>query len=411
MKSKLLALFAVVILSSVLAGCSDSKSSSGGDDDTITVWAMGEEGKKLQDFSKNFEKENPDLKVEVQAIPWDTAHDKLLTAVASGNGPDVLQLGTTWVPEFAEAGALLDLTKYMDDHPSFAKDNYFDGSVTTMEYGDQVVGIPWYVDTRVLYYRKDLLKEAGYNEAPKTWDELKAAASKLADRGEKQFGLDIDRNDQITPFIFAWENGYKANLDKNELNFDTPEFKEAIQYYISYFKEGISQKQEGVDIVQAFKNGTKPMFFSGPWMINIINDQAPDLKGKWATAVMPKKESNTSSMGGANFSVFHTSDNVEGALKYISYMTKVDTQIDWLKASNTLPSRKEAWDKPIMKEDPMYATFGEQLKDTNPGLQTPQFERIAQEFLSSIERVVVGGADLDKELEQFNEKAQSLLNK
>ena len=411
MKSKLLALFAVVILSSVLAGCSDSKSSSGGDDDTITVWAMGEEGKKLQDFSKNFEKENPDLKVEVQAIPWDTAHDKLLTAVASGNGPDVLQLGTTWVPEFAEAGALLDLTKYMDDHPSFAKDNYFDGSVTTMEYGDQVVGIPWYVDTRVLYYRKDLLKEAGYNEAPKTWDELKAAASKLADRGEKDFGLDIDRNDQITPFIFAWENGYKANLDKNELNFDTPEFKEAIQYYISYFKEGISQKQEGVDIVQAFKNGTKPMFFSGPWMINIINDQAPDLKGKWATAVMPKKESNTSSMGGANFSVFHTSDNVEGALKYISYMTKVDTQIDWLKASNTLPSRKEAWDKPIMKEDPMYATFGEQLKDTNPGLQTPQFERIAQEFLSSIERVVVGGADLDKELEQFNEKAQSLLNK
>ncbi|MFQ3544639.1 sugar ABC transporter substrate-binding protein [Halobacillus rhizosphaerae] len=411
MKSKLLALFAVVILSSVLAGCSDSKSSSGEDDNTITVWAMGEEGKKLQDFSKNFEKENPDLKVEVQAIPWDTAHDKLLTAVASGNGPDVLQLGTTWVPEFAEAGALLDLTKYMDDHPSFAKDNYFDGSVTTMEYGDQVVGIPWYVDTRVLYYRKDLLKEAGYDEAPKTWDELKDAASKLADRGEKDFGLDIDRNDQITPFIFAWENGYKANLDKNELNFDTPEFKEAIQYYISYFKEGISQKQEGVDIVQAFKNGTKPMFFSGPWMINIINDQAPDLKGKWATAVMPKKKSNTSSMGGANFSVFHTSDNVEGALKYISYMTKVDTQMDWLKASNTLPSRKEAWDKPIMKEDPMYATFGEQLKDTNPGLQTPQFERIAQEFLSSIERVVVGGADLDKELEQFNEKAQSLLNK
>ncbi|MGR9049707.1 sugar ABC transporter substrate-binding protein [Halobacillus faecis] len=408
MKGKLWLLIAVVMTSLMLAGCSDS-SSSEGDENTVTVWAMGEEGKKLKEFSKDFEEKNEGLTVDVQAIPWDTAHDKLLTAVASGNGPDVVQLGTTWVPEFAEAGALLDLSEYMEDYPNFAKENYFDGSVTTMEHDDQVVGIPWYADTRVIYYRKDILKEAGYEEAPKTWDELKDAAQTLADRGEDSYGLDIDRNDQITPFIFAWQNGYEANLEEGKLNFDSPEFKEAIQYYTSYFEEGISQKQEGKDIVEAFKDGSKPMFFSGPWMINIINDQAPDLEGKWSTAVMPTKETNTSSMGGANLSIFESSDNVEGALKFISYMTDVDTQLSWLEESNTLPSRTEAWEDPVMQENPMYATFGEQLENTKPGLQTEQFERIAQELLAHIERITVGGADVEKELEEFNQEAQSLI--
>ncbi|WP_337193698.1 sugar ABC transporter substrate-binding protein [Halobacillus litoralis] len=408
MKGKLWLFIAVVLTSLILAGCSDS-SSSEGDENTVTVWAMGEEGKKLKEFSKDFEEKNEGLTVDVQAIPWDTAHDKLLTAVASGNGPDVVQLGTTWVPEFAEAGALLDLSEYMEDYPNFAKENYFDGSVTTMEHDDQVVGIPWYADTRVIYYRKDILKEAGYEEAPKTWDELKDAAQTLADRGEDSYGLDIDRNDQITPFIFAWQNGYEANLEEGDLNFDSPEFKEAIKYYTSYFEEGISQKQEGKDIVEAFKDGSKPMFFSGPWMINIINDQAPDLEGKWSTAVMPTKETNTSSMGGANLSIFESSDNVEGALKFISYMTDVDTQLSWLEESNTLPSRTEAWEDPVMQENPMYAIFGEQLENTKPGLQTEQFERIAQELLAHIERITVGGADVEKELEEFNQEAQSLI--
>ncbi|MCP3031617.1 sugar ABC transporter substrate-binding protein [Halobacillus sp. A1] len=409
MKSKIIALFAVVLLSITLAACSNGDSSSEGGDDTVTVWAMGEEGKMLKEFSEGFEEDHPELTVNVQAIPWDTAHDKLLTAVASGNGPDVVQLGTTWIPEFAEAGALMDLSEYEEDYPSFAKENYFEGSASTMEYDDQLVGIPWYVDTRVMYYRTDLLEEAGYEEAPQTWDELKEAAQTLSDRGEDSYGLDIDRNDQITPFIFAWQNGYESNVEENELNFDTPEFKEAIEYYTSYFDEGLSQKQEGVDIVQAFKEGTKPMFFSGPWMINIINDQAPDIEGDWATAVMPTEETNTSSMGGANLSVFKDAENVDGALEYISYMTEVDTQMEWLETSNTLPSLMEAWEEEVMTEDPMYATFGEQLENAKPGLQTEEFERIAQELLSAIERVVEGDADLDAELEEFNETANELL--
>ena len=69
----------------------------------LTIWAMGNEGDLLDDFAKGFEKENPDVKVKVTAIPWSSAHDKLQTAIAAGNGPDLAQMGTTWMADFSNS--------------------------------------------------------------------------------------------------------------------------------------------------------------------------------------------------------------------------------------------------------------------------------------------------------------------
>ncbi|MGD7044526.1 sugar ABC transporter substrate-binding protein [Jeotgalibacillus proteolyticus] len=408
MKKKGLVVPAVLAmgLSTALAGCGGGEG-SGDSENTLSVWAMGEEGKLLDEMTEAYEEENPDITVDVQAIPWDQAYDKLLTAVASGNGPDVLQLGTTWVAEFADAGALLDLTEHMEDYPDFDLDNYFEGAQTSMKYDDQIVGIPWYVETRTMYYRTDLLEEVGYSEAPATWDELKDAATKLTESGENVYGLDIDLNDQITPFIFAWQNGFE--FDTENPNFTSPEFTEALEYYTSYFKEEISTTSEGIDIVQAFKDGQKPIFFSGPWMINILNDQAADLEGQWAVAEMPAQKSNVSSIGGANFSVFHNSEKVDEALDFIAYMNEVDTQLEWMDKSNTLPSRLEAWEDPVLAEDEMYSVFGKQLENTKGAPPIKEWEKIAQELLSSIERINIGGADIDEELESFNEKAETII--
>lgn len=405
MNKKIISVFLVSLLavSALLGGCSNG---SGEDNNTISVWAMGEEGKKLDELAKKFEEENPEIKVDVQAIPWENAHDKLLTAVASQKGPDVVQLGTTWVSEFADAGALLDLSEHMKDYPEFKSENYFDGAAQTMKYDDQIVGIPWYVETRVLFYRSDLLKEVGYDQAPATWDELKDAAGKLSDRGENYYGLDIALNDQIMPFIFAWQNGFEFDTSKDNLNLDSPKFTEAIEYYTSYFEEGISTTAEGMDIVQAFKDGVKPMFFSGPWMINILNDQAPDLKGKWEMALMPKKEQVASSIGGSNFSIFSSSDKVEESLKFISYMNEVDTQVEWFEKSNTLPSRVEAWEDPALKDNEHLSIFGEQLKTAKASPQIQNWEVVGQEILNAIEKITVGGSDVQKELEGYRQKVK-----
>ena len=130
----------------------------------LTIWAMGNEGDLLGDFVKGFEKENPDVKVKVTAIPWSSAHDKLQTAIAAGNGPDLAQMGTTWMADFSNSFSTVPDNLDMSD--------FSDGSRATGQVDGKQLGVPWYIDTRVLYYRTDIAGMAGWNKAPKTWNEL-----------------------------------------------------------------------------------------------------------------------------------------------------------------------------------------------------------------------------------------------
>ncbi|UCZ52823.1 sugar ABC transporter substrate-binding protein [Bacillus shivajii] len=398
------------LLSTLLIGGAMLLTACGGgseEDQEIRVWAMGEEGTLLPELAEKFEAENPDISVNVQAIPWGQAHERLLTAVASGEGPDVLQLGTSWVPEFGDVGMMLDLSPYLDEYPEFNKENYFDGAAESMEYNDELVGIPWYVDTRVLYYRTDLLAEVGYDEAPATWEELKDAATKLADRGEDYYGFDIDQNDQFVPFMFAWQNGSDFIDENGNTDFTSPEFVEAMEFHHSFFAEGVTPTSGQLEIVQSFSSGVQPMFQSGPWMVNILNNEAPEIEGDWAVATLPAKETNTSFIGGSNLTVFHNTEMVEESLEFISFLVDEQTQLEWYEISNTLPSNVDAWNDPVLEEDEMLSVFGEQLEETKASPQLPEWEAIAQEMIRSMERVNVGGEDLHEELDKFRDKVEN----
>jgi multiple sugar transport system substrate-binding protein len=398
-----------LVVSGALSGC------SGGDSDktTITVWGMGEEAKSLPKIAEEFEKQNPKIDVKVQAIPWDQAHDKLLTAVASKKGPDVVQMGTTWIPEFGSAGALKDLTPHVKDYPELDPKNYYEGSVETTKYEDKMVGVPWYIDTRVLYYRSDLLKEVGYDSAPKTWDELKDAADKLADRGKGKYGITLDPKEQSLSFMFARQNGSELLDAEGKPMFNEPKFVEAVEYLNSFYKSGAAPKEDlGLDIIQAFGNdGILPMFISGPWMIKMINDQAPDLKGKWSTAVLPAKENNLSALGGSNLSVFEHTEHEKEALKFLSFMSKPETQLKWMDMTNSLPSTQKAWEDPSLKDNELYQAFGEQMESSKPMPVIKQWEKIAQTYLTSYEKIYRGGANVEKEMDAFQKKSEDILKK
>ena len=159
--------------------------SSGKATGTITVWAMGAEGDKLPTLAKQFESANPGAKVNVTAIPWDAAHDKFTTAITAGKTPDAAMVGTTWMGEFAGLGAL-DPTP-----PSFDKSQFFPGAQKTTEVNGTSYGIPWYVETRLVYYRTDLAKKAGYTTPPKDWAGLKAMAKAMQDKAGAKWGIGL----------------------------------------------------------------------------------------------------------------------------------------------------------------------------------------------------------------------------
>lgn len=408
-----------LLLTGVLAGCSsdkDAANSQGSDSNdkqvSINVWGMGEEAKSLPIIAEDFMKENPNIKVNVQALPWDTAHDKLLTAIASKKGPDVVQMGTTWIPEFASANALMDLSSYVDTYPELKQDNFYPGSVETGTYEDAYVGVPWYIDTRVLYYRSDLLAEVGYKEAPKTWEELSDAAQKLAARGKGKYGISLDPKEQSLGFMLARQNGSELFDENNKPLFNQPEFVETVDYMASFFKNGSNATDVGLDAVQGFKgDGMVPMFISGPWMVKLINEQAPELEGKWATAVLPTKDNNVSFLGGSNLSVFQYTKNPDAAMKFVAYMSKPETQLKWMELTNSLPSTQQAWEDETLQSDANYKVIGEQLKTARPMPTMKQFEEIAQNYLTSFERIYRGKSEVQAEMDAFNKKAEQILSK
>src|SRR6476469_207445 len=179
--------------------------SSGKANGTITVWAMGAEGDKLPTLAKQFESANPGAEVNITAIPWDAAQDKCTTAITAGKTPDASMVGTTWMGEFAGLGAL-DPTP-----PSFDKSQFFPGAQKTTEVNGTSYGIPWYVETRLVYYRTDLANKAGYK-----W----GIGLQAGGTGSWQ---------SIMPF--AWSNGANLSKDGKSYSFDTPEMQEAVKYY------------------------------------------------------------------------------------------------------------------------------------------------------------------------------------
>lgn len=411
LSKKLLLLGLTSVLSlGTLAACG-----SGGNDDkkdeVLNIWGMGEEVKQLSKMTDKFTEETG-IEVKIQSLPWSNAHDKLLTAVASKSGPDVLQMGTTWMPEFQKAGALSDMTKYIEKYDNLKSDNFYHGSVETTQFDGKSYGIPWAAETRVLFYRTDVLESVGYSEAPKTWDELEDAAKKLSERGDDKYGINIDAKEQTLGFMFARQNGSEL-LDGDKPLFNEAPFTEAVEYLNNFIQKGYAPKEDlGLDVSQTFSGDAMvPMFISGPWMAKAVKDTVPDVEGKWAIAPLPAKENNISSMGGSNLTIFEYSNKKDDAAKFIDFMAEPDNQLEWMELTDALPTATKAWEDDKLKNDPIYSVFNEQLNNSEPMPLIPEFEEIAQNYLKHFEQIYLGGNDVQTEMDSFNKETETLLNK
>lgn len=355
----------------------------------LVVWAMGEEGKKIAEMARRFEQANPGVTVETQAIPWEAAHAKLLTAVVGGIPPDVSQMGTTWMAEFATMGALEPLDTRAAASTTANREAFFPGSLHTCEVDGSLYGVPWYVDTRVLFYRKDLLESVGFPEAPATWEDLKLAAGRLSARktmdGKKVYGISLGPRGWTELLTAVWQNG------GDPLKPSEPGFFEAMMYYRSFFREGLTPTKEGadVDIYHAFRTGYLPMFISGPWMVELVGKELPELAGKWGVAILPGKKTRTSFVGGSNLVIFKESKKKDLAFRFLEFMSDPHNQVEWMRTTTDLPSVKEAWSDPFFADKPMVLVFGQQMFDTASPPTVPEWEQIASATEDAMEKIVL----------------------
>ena len=353
---------------------------------TVEVWAMGTEGEKLGDFAAAFTADNPDVKINVTAIPWDAAHDKIATAIAGGQTPDVSMIGTTWMGEFAATGAL-DPTPDLIDSSRF-----FEGAWGSTDVGGTHFGVPWYVETRVLYYRTDLVPEA-----PTDWAGLTTMAKDMQTAGAT-WGITLQAGQTgawQTFMPFAWQAGAQmTNADATEFTIDSPEFVAALAEYQSFFTDGLAP----TDLPQGslepdFMAGKIGAFVSGPWHVGILKETDAAGMANVGLAPLPAGAQQASFIGGANLGVFKDAQNRDAAWKFVEWLSRPEVQVEWYKTANDLPSVGNAWDDPSIAGDEYLSVFGEQLKTAVAPPSIPTWEEVASVIDTQLELLTKSGAD------------------
>ncbi len=376
---------------------------------TITVWAMGAEGEKLPALAEEFEAANPGVTVNVTAIPWDAAHDKFTTAITANTTPDVAMVGTTWMGEFAGLGAL-------DPTPgSIDQSVFFEGANETTKVDGTSYGIPWYVETRLVYYRTDLAEKAGVTEFPTDWDGLKEMAKAMQDKAGATWGIGLQAGGQgswQTIMPFAWSAGAELTKDDgNAYNFDSPEVLKAAQYYQSFFTDGISDKAAPAQPTTEpdFASGKVPMFISGPWMMKAVEEVGGDgFADKYDVAQIPADKLSSSFVGGSNLVVFKNTKNRDTAWTFVQWLADPAVQVKWYQQSTDLPSVKAAWEDPALSSDEKLAVFGKQLETAKAPPSFATWEQVITSFDTEMEKVTKSGADPAAALQTVQQQADSI---
>jgi multiple sugar transport system substrate-binding protein len=371
----------------------------------ISVWAMGTEGLNLNVIAEDFMAEFPDVAVEVTEVPWNAAHDRIVTAIAGGEVPDASLIGTTWMGEFAAAGGL-------DPTPdSIDPEQFFEGAWNTTVVDGVSYGVPWYVETRLIYYRTDLAEEGGFNQAPANWDELTQLAEATA-AGGAEWGIYLQPGgvgSWQTFMPFFWQAGGEIVDEENNFTLDSEACVEALTYYDSFFENGLSQPSvSDVPVEAQFADGTAGAFISGPWMIGLVTDAGADPES-WTVAHQPTEVAGTSFVGGGNLAVFDQSDNKEAAWAFVEYASRPEVQVKWYETVSDLPAVRAAWDDPALADDELLAAFGEQLEDAKAPPAIPTWEQVAVDAIDSqIEQVTQGDTSPEDGCAAMQEEADSI---
>ena len=422
MKARTTTLVGLAAASLLLTACGrDDNAGAGGEaqsdavDDglatgTIEVWAMGTEGEELGAFAEEFEKANPDADVTVTAVPWEAAHDKISNAIAAGETPDVSLIGTTWMGEFAEAGGLMPTPDGLVDEADF-----FPGAWESTEVGGTSYGVPWYVETRVLFYRSDLAQKAGWDQPPADWEELKQFAQDLQGKGGAEYGLNLQPGQTgswQTVLPFGWSNGATlTNDDGTGYTLDSPEMAEALDYYTSYFDDGLSLTRtlDPGELESGFAKGEIGAFISGPWHTGLVEDAGVG-EDQYAVTPLPGKDGGmgTSFVGGGDLAVFKDSDNAENAWKFVRWLSEPNPQQAFYEQVGDLPAVQSAWDSGELSTDPQLKVFGEQLDNAQSPPAVPTWEQVAASIDGLVEQASRGDLSDEDAVKEMQSKAQSI---
>ncbi|OLZ74324.1 sugar transporter [Streptomyces sp. IMTB 2501] len=315
---------------------------------TVTVWLMKDSASKdfLQRFTEDFERTHKDLRLDIRIQDWTGIVDKVRRALTddSGDGPDVIEVGNTQVPLYADGGRLADLT--LESMRDWGQDQWLPGLAEPGKDGNAQYGIPWYAANRVVIYRKDLFGAAGITRPPKTREEWLADTERLNSGGNQ--GIYLAGQDWYTLSGFIWdEGGDLARLKdyKWEGALDTPAALRGMDFYRRLQAQGrgpAGADEEHPPQAGVFAGGKVAQIVGVPGLAQAIVRQNPDLKGKLGFFPVPGKTAvrpGTVFTGGSDLVVPGRTRDQFAATAVVGALTGAKWDTELARTMNYVPNK------------------------------------------------------------------------
>ncbi len=391
--------FFSLLIALLIAGCGGGEGEETGQVNLrfAHFWSEPTQKSLLQERIAEFEEKNPGIKVELIDMNWGNGKDKLFSMFNSGEAPDVIELGSDWVAQFASEGVLLDLSTMPGDSIGrFPKEFLTPGT-----WEGKVYARPWFVGTQAMYVNRALLKEAGIQaDTFGTWDDVLGAGeqvtTKFKDANPSRFGFGAAVNDEHRVYkrILAlfWSNGGEVLDENGHPHVNSPENIEALELYLTLARNGRIDQQRQLD--QLFLKGDIAFWISGSWLMGQISKENPDLD--YVVRALPSFGGKPSySFGGGEYlAVNAKSERKEASQKLVSFLTAPDQALAFIKGLNSgfIPADLSVADDPFLQSGPQKG-FTDQMKNSRFTPIHPKWLDIERILEEEVAYAVLGEKD------------------
>jgi multiple sugar transport system substrate-binding protein len=311
---------------------------------TLEYWASwtpnSDEAAKTEARIKKFEETHPNIKINTQLITYDILHDKLAAAIAAGNPPDLSWGLSEWFGEFNKMDALADLTPYFKEWSD--KDKIYPNVISSLTIDGKIKAIPQYLGIRALLYHESMLKKAGIDAPPKTWDELIASSEKIkAANGKEAFGIaaaGVRSPQELLAFLASNDIQIMRKMDdgkfKNTWTSNSDELKGAAEVF-QFYKDLLAK-----DVIKSdaktwgwqeedsnFAQGQYAMVVNGPWIEGRSKENPEEMKDV-KVAAPPFKKKPATFLEVSPLYIYKQSKNPKEAWEFASYILGKEWQTD-----------------------------------------------------------------------------------
>lgn len=441
--SKLLMMILVVVL---IAGCSGKNSSSGSTDSSgggsntpqessnqgdtarekveLTFWVAGnseQQQKTYDQIIQNFNEQyaSQGISAKVQYVPWSELQQKLTTSLAGGSGPDLFMHGAAAAAGLAAKNQLEPLDDYLaawEDTSDYIPSYLDAGKVDGKTYVLPIEGA-----NRMFIYRTDIFEEAGV-QVPTTWEELKEISRKLLVKEGNRVvryptslptnGIDLQQS--WTPYLWA-NGGDLFNEDFTAATLTTQEAKEALEFYKSFFDEGLVPLEGVTGQGDQHPLGTGEIAFivDGVFILESIKNYTPDAYDKLAIAPPPAGRGEpTTLVGSAGIFMNAASKHKDEAWELLSFIGNKENAGKIAEELKYLPVRKSLVEADFVQSDPLFKRFVE-LSGVVNGKVNPNiaaWTTVRDILAGHIERALYGQVSVDEALANAEQEINNVLN-